>query len=425
MANNENQCSNSNSNSSSHHRIQVPQTPDKDEVVNRIQVFLDWYQGKYESDPAFSSTPSTKYRNCKKVKDMARSEVLQEIDNYKRRIKKDGLKLVDQSPSNIKFEGEMKGAKRILIPDASRCYKPKEDTEKVFHRVLDLLHKTCIDEQYITLRHLYYRDVDLFGNQSRSNKAIDQVSCEIGCTRSSLNVFASDRGSVIGPFSFMVEKFKVNCNFEAENNMKCKFGQHIPPFLNLVSDLENNGAKFILLVEKYSIYIDLAQNNFHNDYNCIIITGMGMPDASTRQFTKILMDTFKLPAFSLTDSDPWGFEISTVYSHGSEKMAYDSKNLACPLLYWLGVWPSDLTLFGIRFQELTDADEHKIEQLLEKEFVIDNEMWTYELNCMRLIRGKAELESLSGIRTHYLSKDYLPYKLHRMMGQIMEGKYGN
>jgi meiotic recombination protein SPO11 len=42
-----------------------------------------------------------------------------------------------------------------------------------------------------------------------------------------------------------------------------------------------------------------------------------------------------------------GLKILSVYTSGSQNMAYDSLNLTTPNIHWLGVRPSDLEKYNI------------------------------------------------------------------------------
>ena len=46
---------------------------------------------------------------------------------------------------------------------------------------------------HITKRDLFYTDVKLFTKQEESDAVLDDVACLVGCTRTSLNVVASDK----------------------------------------------------------------------------------------------------------------------------------------------------------------------------------------------------------------------------------------
>lgn len=50
---------------------------------------------------------------------------------------------------------------------------------------------------------MFYTDVKLFKDQSESDNVLDDVACMIGCTRSCLNVVASDKGLVVGRVTFL------------------------------------------------------------------------------------------------------------------------------------------------------------------------------------------------------------------------------
>lgn len=56
---------------------------------------------------------------------------------------------------------------------------------------------------HITKRDMFYTDVKLFKDQAESDAVLDDVACMVGCTRSCLNVVASDKGLVVGRVSFL------------------------------------------------------------------------------------------------------------------------------------------------------------------------------------------------------------------------------
>lgn len=56
---------------------------------------------------------------------------------------------------------------------------------------------------HITKRDMFYTDVKLFKEQGESDAVLEDVACMVGCTRSCLNVVASDKGLVIGRVTFL------------------------------------------------------------------------------------------------------------------------------------------------------------------------------------------------------------------------------
>ncbi|CAD6210705.1 unnamed protein product [Miscanthus lutarioriparius] len=168
-----------------------------------------------------------------------------------------------------------------------------------------------------------------------STNFLDDVSCMLGCTRSSLHVVASENGVVVGRLIFADDGDRIDCTRMGVG------GKAIPPNVDRVSGIESD-ALFILLVEKDAAFMRLTEDRFYNRFSCIILTAKGQPDVATRLFLRRLKVELKLPVLALVDSDPYGLKILSVYMCGSKNMSYDSANLTTPDIKWLGVRPSDL-----------------------------------------------------------------------------------
>ncbi|KAL0000579.1 hypothetical protein SO802_014360 [Lithocarpus litseifolius] len=128
-------------------------------------------------------------------------------------------------------------------------------------------------------------------------------------------------------------------------------------------------ADYILVVEKESVFERLANDQFCNANRCIVITGRGYPDIPTRRFLRLLIEKLCLPTYCLVDCDPYGFDILTTYRFGSMQMAYDAKQLRCPEVCWLGVFPSDSEKYCLPqqcFLPLTAEDKKKAEAMLNR-----------------------------------------------------------
>jgi meiotic recombination protein SPO11 len=106
----------------------------------------------------------------------------------------------------------------------------------------------------------------------------------VGCTRSSLNVMASEKGVVVGKLQFRDDGDLIDCSLMGVS------GKNIPSFMDRVSDIRymrsvyfferllpcivmpcdlrssyaNGGAQFILLVEKDAAFMRLAEDRFYN-----------------------------------------------------------------------------------------------------------------------------------------------------------------
>ena len=274
-------------------------------------------------------------------------------------------------------------------------------------RILQLIHQLCGKNIHVTKRDLFYTDVKLFVEQAQSDTVLDDVSCMLGCTRSSLHVVASEKGVVVGRLRFVEDGDAIDCTKMGVG------GKAIPPNVDKVTSMESD-AKFILLVEKDAAFMRLAEDRFYNRFPCIIITAKGQPDVATRLFLKKMKTDLSLPVLGLVDSDPYGLKILSVYGSGSKNMSYDSSNLTTPDIKWLGVRPSDLNRYQIPEQcrlPMTDGDIKTGKDLLQEEFIKKNPEWYAELELMVKTKEKAEIQALSSFGFQYLSEVYLPLKL--------------
>lgn len=176
-------------------------------------------------------------------------------------------------------------------------------------RILQLVHELCTKRIHVTKRDLFYTDVKLFEDQGNSDAVLDDIACMLGCTRSSLNVVASEKGVVVGRLTFQEDGDPIDCRRMGVG------GKAIPPNIDKVTNIQSD-ALFVLLVEKDAAFMRLAEDRFYNTYPCIIITAKGQPDVATRLFLKKLKQTLRIPVLALVDSDPYGLKILSVYMKG-------------------------------------------------------------------------------------------------------------
>ncbi|PRQ48997.1 putative DNA topoisomerase (ATP-hydrolyzing) [Rosa chinensis] len=375
------------------------------------------------SSSAASSSSSSKaltladlsISSCREVRELPISSVQSEIESLMLKVLHsilDGKGFAFDVPSraaaNQLYVPELD---RIVLKDKSslRPYANVSTVRKatVTARILQLIHELTIKDIHVTKRDLFYTDVKLFQDQSQSDTILDDVSCMIGCTRSSLNVVAAEKGVVVGRLIFSDDGDVIDCTKMGMG------GKAIPPNINRVGDMQSD-ALFILLVEKDAAYMRLAEDRFYNRFPCIIVTAKGQPDVATRLFLRKMKMELKLPVLALVDSDPYGLKILSVYGCGSKNMSYDSANLTTPDIKWLGIRPSDLDKYKIPEQcrlPMTDQDIKTGKDMLEEDFVKKNPKWVEELTLMVKSRQKAEIQALSNFGFQYLSEVYLPLKL--------------
>lgn len=207
-----------------------------------------------------------------------------------------GYQVPSRSKANQMYIPELD---RIVLKDQTSL-RPFAGTQTVrkttiMTRILQLVHELCLKRIHVTKRDLFYTDVKLFEDQVQSDAVLDDISCMLGCTRSSLHVVASEKGIVVGRLTFSEDGDPIDCRRMGIG------GKAIPPHIDKVTDIQSD-ASFILLVEKDAAFMRLAEDRFYNQYPCIIITAKGQPDVATRLFLKKLKSTLKIPVLALVDS---------------------------------------------------------------------------------------------------------------------------
>ncbi|KAI3850861.1 hypothetical protein MKW98_012854 [Papaver atlanticum] len=390
--------------------------PDE-EILSILKDLTESIQAKINTNKALTLADLQLSSSCREVTDLDLSSVQDEIERCILGITQSimsgkgfAFDIPARSNTNQLYVPELD---RIVLKDKTslRHYANVATVRKttITTRILQLIHQLCLKKIHVTKRDLFYTDVKLFQDQNQSDAVLDDVSCLLGCTRSSLNVVASEKGVVVGRIIFSDNGDMIDCTKMGMG------GKAIPPNIDRVGDMESD-ALFILLVEKDAAYMRLAEDRFYNRFPCIIVTAKGQPDVATRLFLRKMKMELKLPVLALVDSDPYGLKILSVYGCGSKNMSYDSANLTTPDIKWLGVRPSDLDKYKIPEQcrlPMTEQDIKTGKDMLEEDFVKKNPGWVEELTLMVKTKQKAEIQALSTFGFQYLTEVYLPLKLQQ------------
>ena len=375
---------------------------------------------RMQQQPAAASSSSLSSLQLSNVK---REVLLMDEDSVRLQVEKLVLEAVRSIESGDGFSFDVpvrSSVNQLFVPELNRIVLKDRTSRRDFAshklsrkaavttRVLSLVYELCLKRIHVTKRDLFYTDVRLFSRQEESDDVLDDCAAMMGCTRTSLNVVASEKGVVVGQLGFFDSGDWIDCTRMGVG------GKAIPPFIDRVTGMAGS-AQFVLLVEKDAAFMRLAEDRFYLTFPCVIITAKGQPDVATRLFLKKLKQTLRIPILGLVDSDPYGLKILSVYASGSKNMSYDSASLTTADIHWLGVRPSDLDRYRIPAQCRLDMSERDVEtgrQMLEEEFISRHPSWLRELQLMVERREKAEIQALSNFGFQFLTQQYLPRKLH-------------
>jgi hypothetical protein len=163
-----------------------------------------------------------------------------------------------RTASNMVYVEELD---RLVLRDktVARIFANASSARKtaITTRVLQIVLELCAKGIHVTKRDLFYTDVKLFKQQTESDDVLDDAACMIGCTRSSLNVVASEKGIVVGKLIFDDDGDTIDCTKMGVG------GKAIPPSIDRVTNVRGD-AEFILLIEKDAAFMRLAEDRTPN-----------------------------------------------------------------------------------------------------------------------------------------------------------------
>ncbi|ANQ10791.1 Type IIB DNA topoisomerase [Plasmodium coatneyi] len=279
--------------------------------------------------------------------------------------------------------------------------------------IVEIVSKNLKANTHSTLRQIFYTNPPLFMSQNVSNIAIGKLTKIIKIPRELLNIYNSPKGIIRGNIFLREKKSSpwVDCMsiFETRGHLICPFG---------VSDIKISlDVKYVLIVEKETIFFRLLQSDFISNYGpCILITARGFPDINTRQLLYEIRRCNKgLKIFCLTDYDAYGLSIAFTYTSKMESKIYYVDDVSIDNLCWLNLFPPEE---GLHKKVLKDIDISKL--TLRDIRMLDNFCetvksspkfrsseiiaWTEHANHMKTSGLKYEVDAIQDIEKHLSTK---------------------
>jgi len=232
------------------------------------------------------------------------------------------------------------------------------------------------DLYYMTKHALGETKQNTFEEQEESDPIIEDLEVAIDSLREELHLFATGRGSMVGPMTIRDSGDTIDLRRMGSG------GWSVPSIVEEhVVEFKKHEAKYVLLIEKDAVW------RLHFE--------------------------LKLPVYVLVDNDPWGLYIYSVMKQGSINLAYESMRMAVPSARFLGLSSFDQRKFQLPANvaiKMNDQDTSRAKQMMAYQW-FHAKQWQREIAEMIHSGVKYELEALSRRGISFITEEYLPRKL--------------
>jgi DNA topoisomerase VI subunit A len=271
----------------------------------------------------------------------------------------------------------------------------------------------------LSLRGLFYRlkgPIDgtrenTFEDQAECDPVIEDLEVGLNSLREELHLYASNRGNLAGALTL----FDHSTGDEIDCSRMGSAGYSIPSIVEHdVIEFKKCTAKFILHVEKDTIWRRFAEDKFWRTHNCILTHGQGQPPRGVRRMLNRLHEEYKLPVYCLLDNDPWGYYIYSVIKQGSINLAFESQRMAIPDAKFIGLRAKDYARCELSPSvkiALNDQDIKRAKQIASYPWFEHKKPWQKEIELMLANGFKMEVEALISKDISYVTEVYTPARL--------------
>ncbi len=278
--------------------------------------------------------------------------------------------------------------------------------------------KQLVDEdKTASIRQIYYlskhtikgTSEKTFDDQDESDPILEDLEVALDSLREELHIFASNRGNLVGPITLVDSGNELDCTRMGSA------GYAVPSIVEPdVIQFKKCRAKYVLHVEKDTVWRRFYEDRFWEKHNCIVSHGAGQPTRGMRRLLHRMHNELKLPVYVLLDCDPWGYYIYSVIKQGSINLAYESRRMAVPDAVFIGVSAFDYERYELSDDvklALDSADVKRCKQILAYPWFEGKRPWEKEIK--KLIRNgfKMEVEALCNKSLGFVTEEYVPAKL--------------
>ncbi len=277
------------------------------------------------------------------------------------------------------------------------------------------LSKELIESgKHTSLRSAFYQirrtipgtKIDIVDDQTETNKAIEDLELITDLTREQLHINANKNGAVAG--EVIVEDRGDIIDWSKMGSGGWAIPSNVEDLLFKKVD-----AKFVIYMEKATIWDRMNEDKTWKKLNCIIIASQGQATRGIRRLLQRLSREHNLPVYVLTDGDIWGVYIYSAIKFGSITLAHASSKLALPEAKFMGLTMDDIERYELKRHliKFKDVDIVRLNQIKNYEWFKNSKQWTEELAKMEKLGAKVELDAFTAKGLSFMTEKYLPEKL--------------
>jgi len=248
-----------------------------------------------------------------------------------------------------------------------------------------------------------------FDTQSDCDPIIEDVEVMLDSLREEMHLFADSKGALVGNVVLIDSGDEIDCSRMGSG------GYAIPSIVEPhVMQFKECGAKFVLHVEKGTVWQRFNEDKFWRKHNCILTHGGGQPSRGVRRLLYRLHNELRLPVYCLLDNDPWGYYIYSVIKQGSISLAFESMRMAIPEARFLGIRSIDFERCGLSESvkiDLNDTDRRRAKQIAGYPWFAHKKPWQKEIKKLLDNGFKLEVEALISKDISYVTEHYTPERL--------------
>ena len=319
-----------------------------------------------------------------------------------------------RSITNVHFDkaaghlylGDKKSSRNFLNIAHTRKFMQSMLIAEKCKELLESSKSASIRELYYELKHtISGTKENTFEGQDESDPLIEDLETMLDALREHLHLKADSKGNLFGEVVIKDMGDTIDCSKLG------KSGLSVP---SIVDDYEfvSCDAKYILVVETKAMVDRLVEEKFHLKNHAILIGLGGQAARGARRLIHIMHERLKIPVYTFTDGDPWGYYIHSVIKTGSVNLAYESRRLATPSAKFIGMTMDDIDRYNLKkvTEKLKDVDKVRAKQLMKYEW-FNTPGWTREINMMIEKGVRIEQQALASKSLEFVAKEYLPEKI--------------